>query len=51
VLVYLNGQLILSDNWQLTGRIENLLDTDYQSAAPYRMPEISGFLELKYRWH
>jgi outer membrane receptor protein involved in Fe transport len=51
VLVNLNGQLKLSDNWQLNGRIENLLDTDYQTAAPYRMPEISGFLELKYRWH
>ncbi len=46
----LTGQLQLSDQWQLNARIENLLDTEYQTAANYRMQERSGFLEVKYRW-
>ncbi|MDH3303919.1 MAG: TonB-dependent receptor [Gammaproteobacteria bacterium] len=50
VVANLTGQLQLSDAWQLNARIENLLNTDYQTAANYRMQEQSGFLELKYRW-
>ena len=50
VVANLTGQLQLNDNWQLNARIENLLDTEYQTAANYRMQERSGFLELKYRW-
>jgi vitamin B12 transporter len=46
----LSGQVRLSDEWQLNARIENLLDTEYQTAANYRMQQRSGFLELKYRW-
>ncbi len=50
VVANLTGQLQLSDAWQLSARIENLLDTEYQTAANYRMQEQSGFLELKYSW-
>lgn len=51
VLANLTIQLQLSDAWQLNARVENLLDTEYQTAANYRMQERSGFLDLKYRWH
>ncbi len=50
VVANLTAQLQLSDAWQLNARIENLLDTEYQTAANYRMQEQSGFLELKYSW-
>jgi vitamin B12 transporter len=50
VVANLTGQLQLGDQWQLNARIENLADTEYQTAANYRMQERSGFLELKYRW-
>ena len=50
VVANLTGQLQLNDAWQLNARVENLLDTEYQTAANYRMQEHSGFLELKYHW-
>ncbi len=50
VVANLTGQAQLGEQWQLNGRIENLLDTEYQTAANYRMQERSAFLELKYRW-
>ena len=33
VLTNLTGQLQLGDHWQLNARIENLFDTQYQTAA------------------
>lgn len=51
VIANLTGQLTLSEAWQLNARIENVFDTDYQTAANYRMPERSAFIEVKYRWH
>jgi len=50
VLTNLTGQLQLGEEWQLNARIENLFDTDYQTAANYRMQERSAFIELEYRW-
>ncbi|MDH3429302.1 MAG: TonB-dependent receptor [Gammaproteobacteria bacterium] len=50
VLADLAGQIRLSDSWMLHARVENLLDTEYQTAANFRMQERSGFIELKYRW-
>jgi vitamin B12 transporter len=50
VVANLTGQLQLNDTWQLNARVENLFDTEYQTAANYRMQELSGFVELKYRW-
>ena len=51
VVANLHGQLQLGDDWQLNARIENLTNTQYQTAANYRMQERSGFVELRYRWH
>lgn len=50
VLLNATGQFKIGQNWQLNGRVENLLDSDYQTASPYRMAERSAFVELKYRW-
>jgi len=50
VLANLVGQLQLNDRWQVNARLENLFDTEYQTAANYRMQKRSGFLELQYRW-
>ena len=50
VLANVSGQLQLGEQWQLNARIENLFDTDYQTAENYRMQERSGFVELKFRW-
>jgi len=48
VVASLTGQLQLSRNLQLNARVENLLDTDYQTAADFRMQGRSAFIELKY---
>ena len=50
VLASLTGQWQLNDRWQLNTRLENLFDTEYQTAANYRMQKRSGFVELQYRW-
>lgn len=51
VLANLTAQLRLTAAWALHARIDNLLDTDYQTAANFRMPERGAFVELKYRWY
>ena len=50
VVTNLTAQIQLGEQWQLNTRIENLFDTNYQTAADYLMQERSGFVELKYRW-
>jgi len=50
VLANLTGQFRISDDWSVNARIENLLDTEYQTADNFRMQERSGFVELKYHW-
>ncbi|MBT8065776.1 MAG: TonB-dependent receptor [Gammaproteobacteria bacterium] len=50
VVANVTGSLQLNEQWQLDARIENLGDTEYQTAANYRMQERSGFVELRYRW-
>jgi vitamin B12 transporter len=50
VLANLTGQISLAKSWTLNARIENLFDTEYQTAENFRMQERSGFVELKYRW-
>ncbi|MDJ0700157.1 MAG: TonB-dependent receptor [Woeseiaceae bacterium] len=50
VLTNLSGQFALGEHLQAHARIENLLDTEYQTAANYRMQERSVFVELKYAW-
>ena len=49
-IVNLTAQMQLDTSWQLNARIENLFDEEYQTAADYRMQELSGFIELKYGW-
>ena len=51
VVANLTGQLQLGRSWQLNAQIENLFDTEYQTAVNYRMQELSAFIELKYRWN
>ncbi|MDJ0908429.1 MAG: TonB-dependent receptor [Woeseiaceae bacterium] len=50
VVANLTGQFQLGEQWQLNARIENLFDEEYQTAANFRMQELSGFVELRYRW-
>ena len=50
VLVNLTGQLQLGRALSLHARIENLLDESYETAASFRMQELSGFVELRYGW-
>jgi vitamin B12 transporter len=51
MLVNLTGQIVLGNTWAVHARVENLFDTEYQTAANYRMQELSGFVELKYSWN
>ena len=51
VLANLTGQIRLNDSWALNARIENLLDSDYQTAENYRMQQRGAFVELRYRWN
>ena len=50
VLADLTAQFALAGNWRLNARVENLLDSGYETAAGYRMQERSGFLDLRYSW-
>lgn len=49
-LFNLTGQVAIGDYWRVNARIENLFDREYETAAGFRMQELSGFLELKYSW-
>ncbi len=51
VLANLTAQFSLGSSWAMHARIENLLDTEYETAANFRMQERSGFVELKYHWN
>ena len=51
LLADLTAQFNLGRAWTLHARIENLLDTHYQTADNFRMQERGGFVELKYRWN
>jgi len=51
VLANLSGQIRLSDALALHARIENLLDSEYETAANFRMQERGAFIELKYHWN
>jgi vitamin B12 transporter len=49
VVASLTGQVQLSTALQLHARVENVFDSDYQTAADFRMQGRSAFVELKYR--
>jgi vitamin B12 transporter len=51
VLADLNAQFAIGDSWRLHARIENLLDTRYETAAGFRMQERSAFVDLRFDWN
>jgi vitamin B12 transporter len=47
ILVNLAASFDIMKNVQLFGRIENLLDEDYEQVKGYGVPEISAFAGIK----
>lgn len=47
MLVNLAGSLAISDRLKLTGRVENLLDEEYQEVFGYGTPGVSAYLGIK----
>ncbi|MBI2384165.1 MAG: TonB-dependent receptor [Gammaproteobacteria bacterium] len=45
-LVNLSGGVEFARQWRLAARVENILDTDYQTAAGYNQPGTSAYLTL-----
>lgn len=50
VLANLTGRFALGERWRLDARIENMLDTEYRTAANYRMQPRSYFVDLAFEW-
>lgn len=50
VLVNAGLRYRLTDNWQLSAGIENLLDADYEPAADFRAQDRRGSIGLRYNW-
>jgi vitamin B12 transporter len=50
VLADLTAQFAVGGAWSVNARIENLLDTRYETAAGYRMQERSAFVDLRFDW-
>jgi vitamin B12 transporter len=50
VLADLTAQFALGEDWRLNARIENFLDTRYETAAGFRMQERSAFVDLRFDW-
>ncbi|HEB99199.1 MAG TPA: TonB-dependent vitamin B12 receptor [Thiotrichales bacterium] len=48
-LVHLRGEYRLDKGWRLQGKVENLFDKDYETAAYYNQPGRSFYLTL--RWN
>ncbi|HEX9804010.1 MAG TPA: TonB-dependent receptor, partial [Gammaproteobacteria bacterium] len=48
-LLNLTGQYRLAREWSLRGRIENLLDEEYELAGGYNTPGASAYLTLSYQ--
>jgi vitamin B12 transporter len=46
----LTGEIAVGRDWRINLRIENLFDRQYETAAGFRMQELSGFAELRYSW-
>lgn len=47
-LVNVNASLRLSPHWQLRGKLENVLDKDYQTAYGYRQDGAAGYVTLQF---
>lgn len=50
LLANLTGRFALGERWRLNARVENVLDTEYRTAANYRMQERSYFVDLRFEW-
>lgn len=50
VLANLTGRFALGERWRLDARVENVLDTEYETAANYRMQARSYFVDLRFEW-
>ncbi|MBT8144553.1 MAG: TonB-dependent receptor [Gammaproteobacteria bacterium] len=48
VLANLSSQFAVGEKWLLEGRIENLLDTEYELAAGFRSPERGVYVAARY---
>ncbi|MCW8917406.1 MAG: TonB-dependent receptor [Gammaproteobacteria bacterium] len=48
-LLNLTGEYRFTTQWSLRGRIENLLDEEYELASGYNTPGASAYLTLNYR--
>lgn len=48
-LLNLSGEYRLARDWMVSGRIENLLDEDYQLVDGYNTAGLSAYLSLSYR--
>jgi len=48
VLTDLTASVKLASDWRLRGRVENLFDVDYQTAAGYRTPGRGLYVSLQY---
>ena len=46
----LNGAYSVNDSLELYGRIENLLDTEYQQVLGYGTPGLSGSLGMRFKY-
>ena len=47
-LLNLTGGLQLDSHFRLEGRVENLLNKDYQTAAGFEQPGVGGYVTLRY---
>jgi vitamin B12 transporter len=48
LLANLAGSWNFSDHWQIFGRLENLLDEEYEEVVGYGTPGFAGYLGLKF---
>lgn len=48
-LLNLTGEYRLADQWSLKGRIENLMDEEYELVGGYNTPGASAYLTLSYQ--
>ncbi len=49
VLVNASGSYDFSDKWSLYGRVDNLLDQQYEEIRGYGVPALSGYAGIQYR--
>lgn len=48
-IVNLRGEYLIAPDWRVQLRVENLFDTDYETAAFYNQPGLGAFVTLRYQ--